>query len=61
MYLDVQNIYNFKTITQPYLDVRRDDDGNPLEDPNNPNAYETYLVENSTGTILPSIGIVIEF
>ena len=61
LYLDIQNIYNFKTITQPYLDVRRDDNGNPIEDPNNPNAYSTYLIENSTGTILPSIGIVVEF
>ena len=61
LYLDIQNIYNFKTITQPFLDVRRDDDGNPIEDPNNPSAYETYFIENSAGTILPSIGIMVEF
>lgn len=61
LYLDIQNIYNFKTITQPFLDVRRDADGNPIEDPNNPSAYETYFIENSSGTILPSVGIMVEF
>lgn len=61
MYLDIQNVYNFKTITKPYLDARRDENGNPIEDPNNSSAYETYFIENRSGTILPSIGIMVEF
>jgi len=60
-YLDIQNIYGFKTETQPYLDVIRDDNGNPIEDPNNSDSYLTQEIENTTGTILPSIGIMIEF
>ncbi len=60
-YLDIQNIYNFKAKTQPYLDVERDASGNPIEDPNNSLAYKTREIENDSGTILPSIGLMVEF
>ena len=60
-YLDIQNVYNFQTETQPYLDVIRDDNGNPIEDPNNPDSYLTQEIENTVGTVLPSIGLMIEF
>jgi hypothetical protein len=60
-YLDIQNLYGFKTETQPYLDVVRDGNGNPIEDPNNPDSYLTQEIENTAGTILPSIGLMIEF
>ena len=60
-YLDIQNTYNFKAKTQPYLDVERDDSGIPIEDPNNPLAYKTHEIENESGTILPSIGLMVEF
>ncbi|MGB5323017.1 TonB-dependent receptor [Lutimonas sp.] len=60
-YLDIQNLYGFKTEIQPFLDVVRDDNGNPIEDPNNPDSYLTREIENTAGTILPSIGLMIEF
>ncbi|WP_372641116.1 TonB-dependent receptor domain-containing protein [Ancylomarina sp.] len=60
-YLDIQNIYNFKAKTQPYLDVERDASGTPIENPNNPLAYKMKEIENDSGTILPSIGLMIEF
>ena len=60
-YLDIQNIYGYKTETQSFLDVVRDDNGNPIEDPNNPDSYLTQEIENAVGTILPSIGLMIEF
>ena len=60
-YLDIQNIYNFQTETKPFLDVVRDTDGNPIEDPNQPDSYLTKEVENTTGTVLPSIGLMVEF
>jgi len=60
-YIDIQNIYNFKAETQAYLDVERDDLGNPIEDPNNSDAYKMKEIENDSGTILPSIGLMIEF
>ena len=60
-YLDIQNIYNSKTETKPYLDVVRDGNGNPIEDPDRPDSYLTREIENTAGTILPSIGLMIEF
>ncbi|MCZ4694234.1 TonB-dependent receptor [Ancylomarina euxinus] len=60
-YLDIQNIYNFKAKTQPYLNVEKDAAGVPIEDPNNPLAYKIKEIENDSGTILPSIGLMIEF
>lgn len=60
-YIDIQNAYNFKADLQPYLDVERDANGNPVVNQNDLLRYNTYLIKNSTGTILPSIGIVLEF
>ena len=60
-YIDIQNIYNFQAISQPYLDVERDDSGNPIIDPNNPQSYEISEIENISGTVLPSIGLMIDF
>lgn len=60
LYLDVQNVYAFKATLPSYLDVERDENGNPLTDPVNPGSYKTYLLENTTGTVLPSVGIIFE-
>lgn len=60
-YIDIQNIYNFKANGQPYLDVLRDDAGNPMTDPTNPNAYLTRQYDNEIGTLLPSIGLQLDF
>jgi hypothetical protein len=60
-YIDVQNIYNFQAVGQTYLDVDRDDSGNPIEDPNNPQSYVISEIENVSGTVLPSIGLMIDF
>lgn len=61
LYIDIQNVYNFKTKLQPLVDVVRDDQGNPLIDPADPERYQARYLENPTGTILPSVGIIIEF
>ncbi|MGB3075004.1 MAG: TonB-dependent receptor, partial [Chitinophagales bacterium] len=60
LYLDVQNVYAFKATLPSYLDVKRDNAGNPLVDPLNPGSYKTYLLEDVSGNVLPSIGIVFE-
>ncbi|MBC8151132.1 MAG: TonB-dependent receptor, partial [Bacteroidetes bacterium] len=60
-YIDIQNIYNFQAVGQPYLDVDRDDSGNPIVDPNNPLSYQISEIENVSGTVLPSIGLMIDF
>ena len=60
-YIDVQNIYNFQAVGQTYLDVDRDDSGNPIIDPNNPQLFVISEIENVSGTVLPSIGLMIDF
>jgi hypothetical protein len=60
-YIDIQNLYNFQVETAPILLVVTDANNVPLVDPNNPNAYQTEQVANISGTVLPTIGIIIEF
>jgi hypothetical protein len=60
-YLDIQNIYNYESVGKPFLDVVRDENGDPVTDPNNPGSYLPREFENTAGTILPSIGIMIDF
>ncbi|HBH06615.1 MAG TPA: ferric aerobactin receptor [Flavobacteriales bacterium] len=61
IYLDIENVYNFQAQAPPFLNVRRDDQGLPLVDPNDPARYQTYLIEDFAGTLLPSIGVMIDF
>lgn len=60
VYVDIQNIYNHKTELQPYIVVVKDEDGNTMIDPEDPSRYQVTNLENVSGTILPSIGIIIE-
>lgn len=60
-YLDLQNAYAFKAKLAPILLVETDEDGNPMEDPSDPSRYQTKLIENASGIIQPTLGIVIEF
>ena len=60
-YLDIQNVYNYESIGKPFLDVVRDENGDPVTDPSNPDSYLPREFENTAGTILPSIGIMIDF
>lgn len=61
VYLDVENAYNFQFEDRSFLDVVRDENGEALVDPDNPEAYLLEEVSNSSGTVLPSIGLLIEF
>jgi hypothetical protein len=60
-YLDIENAYGAEIQEQDFVDVRRDEMGNPLTDPVNPNKYQIYNLNNTSGTVIPSIGIMIEF
>jgi hypothetical protein len=61
LYFDIENMYNATIKGQPYIDIMRDQDNNPIPDPVNSQYYLMDEIENSSGTILPSIGIMIEF
>lgn len=60
LYLDIQNLYNFTAEQAPILNMRSDINGQFLVDPNDPTRYQPYFIDNSTGTVLPTIGIIIE-
>jgi outer membrane receptor for ferrienterochelin and colicin len=61
LYIDIQNVYNHKA-DQPDLLIRQtDSNGNPVTDPTNPFKYSLKYVENESGTVLPSVGVIIEF
>ena len=61
LYFDVQNAYNFKSDQPDYLVKATDDNGAALTDPNDPNKYLLKTLKNESGTVLPTLGIMIEF
>lgn len=63
LYADVQNVYNFKAQSAPiYTNLN----ANPVNsndvniDPNNTSNYILRSIENFSGTILPTVGIIIK-
>lgn len=61
-YLDVQNILNFKA-QQPDLLVNTQEDGSIVKyiDGQGQERYKLRTINNSAGTILPAIGIMVDF
>lgn len=59
-FLDLQNIYSSNIQLLPYLTVDRDEDFNPITNPNDPNRYRMELISSDTGRSLFTLGIVIE-
>jgi hypothetical protein len=60
-YFDVQNAYNFKAEQPPILAPVRDAAGNNLVNSEDPSRYQVRFIENPAGTIIPTIGIIVEF
>jgi hypothetical protein len=60
-YVDIQNAYNFQAEQPPLLVPVRDSGGEILIDPTDPTRYQLRFLENTAGTLLPTIGIIIEF
>ena len=61
LYTDVQNIYNHKADQAPLLIRASDSNGNPVTDPLNPLKYSLKYIDSQAGTVLPTIGVIIEF
>lgn len=61
LYLDLQNVYFSKTQTPPYIDLVRDANGNPELDPADNSRYKTKYLDTRSGSIIPSIGFVLEY
>ena len=62
LYLDIQNAYAFKATLPSNLVVARNTAGQPIVIPgSNPARYETKFLSNQSGTVLPTLGIIIEY
>jgi hypothetical protein len=65
LYADVQNIYNYKSTSNTFLLQERGPDGMPvIENPGAPLEQQRYTMkklESAAGTVLPTLGIIIEF
>ncbi len=60
-FLDIQNAYNFQAEQPPLLIPVRNPDGSIKVNPNDPSRYEMRLIDNPAGTLLPTIGLIVEF
>lgn len=63
VFLDIQNVYGFAAKEQDILTVQRDANGNALVDPISvmPPRYQMQYLTNTNGTILPTIGLIVEY
>ena len=65
IYLDIQNVLNYKADSPNSLYRVEDDNGDPVvinpADPYDQQLYQLKLVKPQAGTILPTIGIIVEF
>jgi hypothetical protein len=60
-YLDIQNAYNYQAEQPPRLVAIRDEQGLPLIDPADPSRYLLRSIRSTAGSILPTVGLIIEF
>ena len=60
LYLDIQNLYNFQSEEPDILNMETDANGNFITDPNDPTRYVPYFINNTSGTVLPTIGLIID-
>jgi hypothetical protein len=61
LYLDLQNVYFSKFQTPPNLDVEFDSNNMPVLDPSDNSKYKLNYLDTSSGSIIPSIGFILEY
>jgi hypothetical protein len=61
LYADIQNVYNFKADQPPILIREADNNKLPVTDPEDPLRYSLKYIKNMSGTVLPTIGVIMEF
>jgi hypothetical protein len=62
LYLDIQNVLNFQS-QQPDLLVNTQEDGSVIKyvDAKGDERYRLRSIANTAGTVLPAVGIMVEF
>lgn len=63
LYLDIQNLLNYKAQQAPRLTPKQDANGNKITyvDGNNVTRYVANSIPNTAGIVLPTIGLIVEF
>lgn len=61
LYFDVQNVTAYQADSPPSLLLERGEDGQPLINPNDPARYQTKFLQATQGTVLPTIGVILEY
>jgi outer membrane receptor for ferrienterochelin and colicin len=61
LYVDIQNVLNSKADQPPILLRETDSSGIPVMDPSDPARYKLKYISGTSGTVLPSVGIIVEF
>lgn len=59
VYLDIQNLYNFQNTGQDFVLREKNEDGT-YKTTNNDTEYVLYTIPNVSGTVLPTLGIMIK-
>jgi len=60
-YLDLENATGASFELNPYLDTVKNEAGQSVADPSDATRYLLTTIPNTAGTLLPSVGIVVEF
>lgn len=60
VYVDVQNVAAFKSESAPIY-TNLDTNGTPLVDSNDPTSYDLRTISNLGGTVLPTLGLMVNF
>lgn len=61
IYLDIQNVYAWKVDGRPFITPVVDANGAPVTDPNDPSKYQMREIENTSGTVIPTLGVIVDF
>lgn len=61
VYFDVENVLGSELPGVPFVDVVRNAAGQPTVDPADPTRYLVRSVSNDGATVIPSIGVMVEF
>lgn len=60
-YVDLQNAYNFQAEQAPLIIPVRDAQGNLTVNPVDTSRYQLRTLANPAGTLLPTVGLIVEF
>jgi hypothetical protein len=61
LYIDIQNFFNTQYVGPNTLVAARNANGALISDPSNPLQYQADFLPNTSGTLLPTIGVILDF